>query len=60
MTDLQVTQHRAARIKIALAAISGLSLTLMGCSDPKAASKANFRTALQGWFEVVPEIWTGC
>lgn len=55
MTDLQVTQHRAARIKIALAAISGLSLTLMGCSDPKAASKANFRTALQGWFDAHPE-----
>jgi len=30
------------------------ALLIAGCSDPKAASDANFKTALQGWFDEHP------
>jgi hypothetical protein len=37
------------------AALAAIALTLAGCgSDPKAASKANFQAALQGWFDAHP------
>jgi hypothetical protein len=36
------------------AALAAIALLLTGCSDPKAASDANFRATLQSWFDEHP------
>jgi len=45
---------RSFRRSGAALALLALALPLAGCSDPKAASDDNFKSALQGWFDTNP------